>query len=357
MLLSFPTRSLLIILMVLLPRRLPSRLEAAGLLSWALPRLMHWDALEDCYSNSSVERIHSLRESLRNLQNGTSRFSDYGRQFKGICDKLAAIGQPVDEIRQASWSQHGQQNYSRGGGRASYSNGGRGRGGRRPPQPVIVHLWALLHPLVILHTYASNAATSRYILCTSLHSQCPVTHGLPDCSSIQEGNQTGDSTGTVRWALCASRLLQWPWAATVGVSRKASFDYGIIWVDAFSFSLRTSSMGYLLSFWLQCLDPDSSVYILLACTGLMRKMGPPISDASVPESRPTDTRPSSLSQYGLCPVPTTTAEPIHEPDSNDLQSPYSSEVATTTDSDGCLFSLVHFGTPATAPYRAFVVHR
>ncbi|GJX95959.1 putative RNA-directed DNA polymerase, partial [Tanacetum coccineum] len=156
-----------------------------------------WTALETAYSNSSVERIHSLRDSLRNLSKGTSTVSDYGRQFKGICDKLAAIGQPVDEMDKLHWfvcglgasfetfstairttkpfttfrdllsqaeshemflkSLHGsatppaaffsqqsgsrssqgrqqrQQNYSRGGGRASNSNGGRGRGGRRPP--------------------------------------------------------------------------------------------------------------------------------------------------------------------------------------------------------------------------------
>ncbi|GJV33134.1 hypothetical protein Tco_1393534 [Tanacetum coccineum] len=44
--------------------------------------------------------------------------------------------------------------------------------------------------------------------------------------------------------------------------------------------------------------------------------GPPISDALVPESRPTDTRPSSSSPCGLCPIPTTAAEPIHEPKLN-----------------------------------------
>ncbi|GJS78138.1 putative RNA-directed DNA polymerase [Tanacetum coccineum] len=54
-------------------------------------------------SNSSVERIHSLRDSLRNLSKGTSTVSDYGRQFKGICDKLAAIGQPVDEMDKLHW--------------------------------------------------------------------------------------------------------------------------------------------------------------------------------------------------------------------------------------------------------------
>ncbi|GJS17585.1 retrovirus-related pol polyprotein from transposon TNT 1-94 [Tanacetum coccineum] len=62
-----------------------------------------WTALETAYSNSSIKRINSLRDSLRNLSKGTSTVSDYGRQFKGICDKLAAIGQPVDEMDKLHW--------------------------------------------------------------------------------------------------------------------------------------------------------------------------------------------------------------------------------------------------------------
>ncbi|GJV33017.1 putative RNA-directed DNA polymerase [Tanacetum coccineum] len=62
-----------------------------------------WTALETAYNNSSVERIHSLRDSLRNLSKGTSTVFDYGRQFKGICDKFAAIGQPVDEMDKLHW--------------------------------------------------------------------------------------------------------------------------------------------------------------------------------------------------------------------------------------------------------------
>ncbi|GKD57141.1 retrovirus-related pol polyprotein from transposon TNT 1-94 [Tanacetum coccineum] len=116
------------------------------------------------------------------------------------------------------------------------------------------------------------------------------------------------------------------------------------WVDAFSSAtyiinrLPTKLLGY------KCLDPDSScIYItrharfdevtfpfastanpnalstLQLCTFL--EDGPPISDAPVPESRPTDTRPSSSSPCGLCPVPTTAAEPIHEPDSTPSRQP------------------------------------
>ncbi|GKE43607.1 zinc finger, CCHC-type containing LTR copia-type gag-polypeptide, partial [Tanacetum coccineum] len=51
-----------------------------------------WTALETTYNNSSVERIHSLRDSLRNLSKGTSTIQ-----------KLATIGQPVDEMDKLHW--------------------------------------------------------------------------------------------------------------------------------------------------------------------------------------------------------------------------------------------------------------
>ncbi|GJY05414.1 uncharacterized mitochondrial protein-like protein [Tanacetum coccineum] len=64
-------------------------------------------ALETAYNNSSVERIHSLRDSLHNLSKGTSTVSDYGHQFKGICDKLAAIGHLWDSNPQLKYSMDG----------------------------------------------------------------------------------------------------------------------------------------------------------------------------------------------------------------------------------------------------------
>ncbi|GJW73239.1 retrovirus-related pol polyprotein from transposon TNT 1-94 [Tanacetum coccineum] len=130
----------------------------------------------------------------------------------------------------------------------------------------------------------------------------------------------------------------------------------------------------------KCLDPDSSrIYItrharfdevtfpfastanpnalstLQLCTFL--EDGPPISDAPVPESRPTDTRPSSSSPCGLCPVPTTAAEPIHEPDSTP-SSPYSSEDDNPpTDSDDVSSHGAPPAPPATAPTEPSSVHQ
>ncbi|GJW08870.1 zinc finger, CCHC-type containing LTR copia-type gag-polypeptide [Tanacetum coccineum] len=61
---------------------LPTEESAAEVLGLTTAHAI-WTALETAYSNSSVERIHSLRDSLRNLSKGTSTVSDYGRQFKG----------------------------------------------------------------------------------------------------------------------------------------------------------------------------------------------------------------------------------------------------------------------------------
>nr|GEV64013.1 putative zinc finger, CCHC-type [Tanacetum cinerariifolium] len=62
-----------------------------------------WLSLEAAYSNASVERIHSLRDSLRQLKKGTSSVSDYCRRFKALCDQLSAIGHPVVEIDKLHW--------------------------------------------------------------------------------------------------------------------------------------------------------------------------------------------------------------------------------------------------------------
>ncbi|KAK9067609.1 hypothetical protein SSX86_011720 [Deinandra increscens subsp. villosa] len=62
-----------------------------------------WKTLEHAYSNSSVERVHSLRDSLRQLVKGNTSVSEYGRRFKAICDQLAAIGEPVADTDKIHW--------------------------------------------------------------------------------------------------------------------------------------------------------------------------------------------------------------------------------------------------------------
>ncbi|KAM0054710.1 putative RNA-directed DNA polymerase [Helianthus debilis subsp. tardiflorus] len=62
-----------------------------------------WCALEAAYSNTSLERVHLLRDSLRQLTKGSSTVAEFGRKFKAVCDQLTAIGQPVPETDKTHW--------------------------------------------------------------------------------------------------------------------------------------------------------------------------------------------------------------------------------------------------------------
>ncbi|XP_071739129.1 uncharacterized protein [Rutidosis leptorrhynchoides] len=62
-----------------------------------------WSALKDNYSHDSLDRMHTLRDSLRQLQKGTSSISEYGHKFKSLCDQLAAIGHSIEETDKFHW--------------------------------------------------------------------------------------------------------------------------------------------------------------------------------------------------------------------------------------------------------------
>lgn len=62
-----------------------------------------WQALEQAYSHDSMERVQTLRDSLRQMQKGSSSVSEFGRKFKGVCDQLSAVGHPVEETDKAHW--------------------------------------------------------------------------------------------------------------------------------------------------------------------------------------------------------------------------------------------------------------
>ncbi|GKB40837.1 retrovirus-related pol polyprotein from transposon TNT 1-94 [Tanacetum coccineum] len=244
-----------------------------------------------------------------------------------IVDKLAAIGQPVDEMDKLHWDrQHAKQNYSRGGGRASNSNGGRGQWGQASPSlPVMSHQWALCLLLSISSYLCLECCYTDANLAQAFTSQCHVTQGHPDWYV-----DSGDSTRKLcEDGLCDSRYSN-GLAETVGVSRIASLNFVTSTVRKIfedNGTLHRLSCPYtpqqngraerkhrhLVETGLAMLFMLNVPASYWLCTFL--EDGPPISDAPVLESRPTDTRPSSSSPCGLCPVPTTAAEPIHEPDS------------------------------------------
>ncbi|GJZ86600.1 hypothetical protein Tco_0658210 [Tanacetum coccineum] len=180
-------------------------------------------------------------------------------------------------------------------GYGRHLKGGRGRGGRCPPRcQLCLTNGHYASSCLSLYTYASNAATSDANLAQAFTSQCHVTQGHPD------------------W-----------------------------YVDSGAMAHMTSSPDNVLAF-----SPSFVVHFSRRWATHIR--------CPVPESRPTHTRPSSLSPCGLCPIPTTPAEPIHGPDLTP-SSPYSSEDDNPpTDTDD-VYS--HGAPPATALTEPSSVHQ
>lgn len=62
-----------------------------------------WTALERTHSHDSTERTHTLRDSLPQLQKGSSIESEYGWKFEAMCDQLSAICHLVEESDKIHW--------------------------------------------------------------------------------------------------------------------------------------------------------------------------------------------------------------------------------------------------------------
>lgn len=66
-----------------------------------------WITLETAYYNSSKAWEIQLIDELQTLKCGSRSIADFGIQFKGLCDKLSAIGHPVSNTNQVLWFLHG----------------------------------------------------------------------------------------------------------------------------------------------------------------------------------------------------------------------------------------------------------
>ncbi|GKE73089.1 zinc finger, CCHC-type containing LTR copia-type gag-polypeptide [Tanacetum coccineum] len=62
-----------------------------------------WCVLEAAYSHDSVECMHTLRDSLRQIKKGSSTVVEFAQRFKAICDQLNAIGHPLDDTDKSHW--------------------------------------------------------------------------------------------------------------------------------------------------------------------------------------------------------------------------------------------------------------
>ncbi|KAH6799229.1 hypothetical protein C2S51_035713 [Perilla frutescens var. frutescens] len=62
-----------------------------------------WLALKATFSHSSKSCELRLKDELQFMKKEYRTVSEYGRQFKSLCDQLAAIGHPVDDTDKTHW--------------------------------------------------------------------------------------------------------------------------------------------------------------------------------------------------------------------------------------------------------------
>ncbi|KAJ0024683.1 hypothetical protein Pint_06793 [Pistacia integerrima] len=63
-----------------------------------------WTTLEASFSHRSKTRELQLKEELQLMQRGSKSVAEFSHLFKGICDQLAAIGRPIDNLDKNSSS-------------------------------------------------------------------------------------------------------------------------------------------------------------------------------------------------------------------------------------------------------------
>ena len=56
-----------------------------------------WECLEEAYLQATKDKEFQLKQQLQSVKLGTRKIDEYIKEFKGICDGLAAIHKPVDE--------------------------------------------------------------------------------------------------------------------------------------------------------------------------------------------------------------------------------------------------------------------
>ncbi|PWA56113.1 gag-polypeptide of LTR copia-type [Artemisia annua] len=147
-----------------------------------------WTALEQAYSNASVERIHSLRDSLRLIKKGTSS-SLHGTETPTVAFN-------AQQLRGSSRGSHsGRGSYS--SGRGSSRGRGRGQQQRRPPHCQLCRTnghYASACPE--LHSFASKAPSDESLV-KAFHAQCHVTDDSPDWRADSGSSQHIDLSSLV----------------------------------------------------------------------------------------------------------------------------------------------------------------
>ncbi|KAJ0457292.1 hypothetical protein HanIR_Chr15g0772041 [Helianthus annuus] len=72
-----------------------------------------WSTLESTFGNTSVECVQSIKDRLRSLTKGSKTVAEYGRQYKELCDQLAAVGDPLPRTDQTHGFLYGPRTHFR----------------------------------------------------------------------------------------------------------------------------------------------------------------------------------------------------------------------------------------------------
>ena len=62
-----------------------------------------WSRLETTFSHKSKSRELRLRDELQTMKKHDKSLSDFSREFKALCDQLAAMGRPIDDLDKVHW--------------------------------------------------------------------------------------------------------------------------------------------------------------------------------------------------------------------------------------------------------------
>src|SRR5436190_16461865 len=62
-----------------------------------------WSRLETTFSHRSKSRELRLRDELQTMKKHDKSLSDFSRDFKAICEQLAATGRPIDDLDKVHW--------------------------------------------------------------------------------------------------------------------------------------------------------------------------------------------------------------------------------------------------------------
>uniref|UniRef100_A0A2N9G1B4 Uncharacterized protein n=1 Tax=Fagus sylvatica TaxID=28930 RepID=A0A2N9G1B4_FAGSY len=65
--------------------------------------MQFWSTLETTFSHRSKSRELRLKDELQHIKKDAKTIVEYSHEFKSVCDQLAAMGRPVDDLDKIHW--------------------------------------------------------------------------------------------------------------------------------------------------------------------------------------------------------------------------------------------------------------